>query len=145
MNQRNLPKKHRKNVVSGNWNPNKPQEDSLYPYDYEDMRVPSPTSDYPMSEYDERERSFTPNSQLTTYDYDYAQSELLRVQGLEGSEVVQKLVEEETNLIKTELEDAKIELEEMNRQAMNYKRMYDELMDMQVSFPATLHDYTFVL
>ena len=71
----------------------------MYPYDYEDMRVPSPTSDYPMSEYDERERSFTPNSQLTTYDYDYAQSELLRVQGLEGSEVVQKLVEEEsTNL-----------------------------------------------
>ena len=105
----------------------------MYPYDYEDMRVPSPTSDYPMSEYDERERSFTPNSQLTTYDYDYAQSELLRVQGLEGSEVVQKLVEEETNLIKTELEDAKIELEEMNRQAMNYKRM-----SSQVSFPATL-------
>lgn len=59
--------------------------------------------------------------------------------------MVQKLVEEETNLIKTELEDAKIELEEMNRQAMNYKRMYDELMDMQVSFPATLHNYTFVL
>ena len=107
------------------------------------MRVPSPpTSDYPMSDYDERERSFTPNSQLTTYDYDYAQNELIRIQGSEGSDVVQKLVDERTNVIKTELEDAKSELEEMNRQAMNYKRLYDELMDTQVSCLVILHHYS---
>ena len=107
------------------------------------MRAPSPpTSDYPMSEYDERERSFTPNSQLTTYDYVYAQNELLRIQGSEGGDVMQKLVEEQTNLMKTELEEAKIELEEMNRRAMNYKRLYDELMDTQVSCSALLYHYT---
>ncbi|KAI6649541.1 hypothetical protein LOD99_6707 [Oopsacas minuta] len=141
--QRNLPKKNRNNSrLSGSWNPNKPNENvnTLYPYDFEDDRIPSPTSDYPMSEYAasdysmseyDRERSFTPNSQIVTYDFDYAQDELIRIQNMEGGDIVDKLVDQRTTQIKTELEEAKIEIQEMNRQAMDYKRMYDELMETQ--------------
>ncbi|KAI6649527.1 Kinesin-like protein [Oopsacas minuta] len=125
--QRNLPKKNRNNSrLSGSWNPNKPDENvnTLYPYDFEDDRIPSPTSDYYMSEYD-RERSFI------TYDFDYVQDELIRIQNMEGGDIVDKLVDQRTTQIKTELEEAKIEIQEMNRQAMDYKRMYDELMETQ--------------
>ena len=129
-----MPKNRKKfRPSSGQWNPNQPQDELLDPYDYGE-RVPSPpTSDYPMSEYDETERPYTPNSIMTTYDYEYAQSELLRIQGIEGSEMVQKLVEEQTDAMKLQLEEAKHELEETNRQALDYKKMYDQLMvDTQV-------------
>ena len=82
-----------------------------------------------MSEYDDIERPFTPNSVMTTYDYEYAQNELMKIQGLEGSEMIQKLVHEQTLAIQQQLEEARQELEETNKQALDYKKMYDQLME----------------
>ena len=142
MNQRNIPKNRKKyRPSSGQWDPNKPHDELLGIYDFKDMRGPSPpTSDYPNSEFDEMERSYTPNSMITTYGYEDAYNEMIRIQGVEGSEMLQQLVEEQTIAIKQQLEEARLELEETNRQAFDYKNMYDQLLMEEAQVKRTLYN-----
>ena len=127
LNQKNVQKSRRSHGSStGNWNPNHQPEDMLDPY----YRPSSPSSDYFSN--NEGERSSTPSSMvsmMTTCDYGYAQDELVRMQ---GEQIAKEMVEEQTALMKKELDGARNELDEQKKQAEVYKHLYDELMDTQV-------------
>ena len=97
-----------------------------------------------MSEYDSTKRPSTPNSVMTSYDYEYVQNELMRIQDLERSEMVQKLVDKKTLAVKQQLEEARQELEEETKQAFYYKNLFEELME-ETQVQHKLYNYVIFL